>query len=132
LRPTARILRSWVPALIFMGVLFRLSSLPGNEIHLPPFPNSDKVVHFCAYAFLGWLISLRRVLAGTPGTGVDFKAMIVGMLYGISDEFHQSFVPMRDSSVYDWTADALGVTVGVLICARMFRNRLQLNQAARS
>ena len=118
---------SWIPALIFMGVIFCLSSIHGDKIHLPDFSYSDKVAHFFAYAFLGWLISLRQVLRGSARVGfgnaggLDAMGQIVGMLYGASDEFHQMFVPLRDASVYDWNADALGIMAGSWVCRKMFR-----------
>ena len=31
------------------------------------------------------------------------------------DEYHQRFIPGRDSSIWDWTADAVGIVIGTLI-----------------
>ena len=107
-----------------MAVIFRLSSLPGDEIPLPDFRFSDKLVHFAAYAALGLAIaarrSLRKRLAGVPapdpGEGEDAfdrRGVWVGMLYGLSDEVHQLFVPLRLFSLSDFAADALGVAAGI-------------------
>jgi hypothetical protein len=49
---------------VFLGFLFgvwvvtlwMLSSLPGQDIHLPPFPEADKVAHF-GYFFIGGISS---------------------------------------------------------------------------
>ena len=38
-------------------------------------------------------------------------AMIIGTLYGVSDEFHQSFVPGRTASIWDLAADSIGVAI---------------------
>ena len=38
--------------------------------------------------------------------------MALASLYGATDEFHQSFVPGRDSDVLDWVADTLGAALG--------------------
>ena len=116
-----------------MGVIFCLSSIHGDHIHLPAFPYSDKVAHFFAYSFLGWLISLRKVLRGSAGSMPiavgrpgrwDGLGVMVGWLYGASDEFHQRFVPLRDSSIYDWNADALGILFGSWVCRKMFSSTL--------
>jgi hypothetical protein len=117
-----------------MAVLFYTSSLPGNQIHLPPFSYSDKAVHFAAYAVLGALIALRKRLRGNGNAaGSDLAAdtarevrgtrdlrdsrdiagMAVGMLYAVSDEIHQIFVPMRMFDYSDMGADFLGVAAGV-------------------
>ena len=122
---------SWLPALAGMGGLFYASSLPGDRIHLPPFPYSDKAVHAAAYALLGMLISLRgplrRWLApagdGQLARGSDITGLALGILYGVSDEIHQLFVPMRSFDYADMAADALGVALGFWIFRRMARYR---------
>lgn len=121
----SKVILSWFPALFCMGVLFWLSSLPGDQIKLPDFTMSDKVVHFLAYAFLGWLIYLRHMIQNwgvkSKPQFSDFKfqlgrldlwGQLIGIVYGVSDEFHQSFVVLRDCSFLDWTADAFGVAFG--------------------
>lgn len=122
-----------------MAVLFYTSSLPGNRIHLPPFPYSDKAVHFAAYAALGALIALRkRLRAKAAGSGPspdaargwrdwnDLRGMAAGMLYGISDEIHQIFVPMRMYDYSDMAADFLGVAVGVWAFRKLNGRRKRL------
>ena len=40
-------------------------------------------------------------------------ALLIGVLYAASDEYHQSLVPGRDSDVYDWVADSIGLAAGI-------------------
>jgi VanZ family protein len=40
--------------------------------------------------------------------------LIFGTLYGLTDEWHQSFVPERQASARDLAADAVGVAIGSL------------------
>ena len=42
-------------------------------------------------------------------------ATICSLLYGISDEYHQSFVPGREAGVADAIADTIGGFLGVWI-----------------
>ncbi len=49
--------------------------------------------------------------------------LTVTILYGISDEFHQSFVPGRQPSWYDVLADGLGGLLGVLAVALQTQRR---------
>lgn len=44
-------------------------------------------------------------------------SIIIGFLYAISDEIHQSFIPNRSARAIDVFLDTLGVTNGVLIIA---------------
>jgi VanZ family protein len=40
--------------------------------------------------------------------------LVIITLYGASDEWHQSFVPMRSADVRDWITDMFGGTLGAL------------------
>lgn len=107
---------SWLPALLGMAVLFYTSSLPGDEIHLPLFPFSDKAVHFAAYGALGILIAWRKGLRGAPPESrPDWSGIVVGMLYAVGDEIHQLFVPLRMFDFSDMAADFLGVAFGAWV-----------------
>ena len=50
---------------------------------------------------------------------------IIGTLYGLSDELHQSFVPGRDASIEDAAADAFGALLGSLALVLYFARRLR-------
>ena len=114
-RPPARsffqqFLVYWLPVLLYVTVIVALSAQANLK---PPlhFPNSDKLFHLLEYGGLG--ILLARALRGTLRVRMPlFAAMMaigIGSLIGAGDEYFQSFVPGRDSSVYDWMADSLGV-----------------------
>jgi len=80
----------------------RIPSLPGRP--------SDKLLHAAAYAVLSLLV----IAAAAKGrwravTGrVVLASAVACVLYGVSDELHQRFVPGRDASVGDVAADAVG------------------------
>jgi hypothetical protein len=127
-----------------MGLLFYTSSLPGDRVHLPDFYASDKVVHASAYCALGLLISLRKNLrrkfapdleapnppmAPLPAmapAGMDIRGMAAGMLYGVGDEIHQIFVPLRSFDYADMAADALGIAIGCWLYSRWSRRSAPL------
>lgn len=118
-----RFARGWGPAALWAAVLFWQSSRP--SLPSPAIPGLDKVAHFCLYAVLGVLLAR----AGER-TGVGPIALTaIGLLYGLSDEFHQSFVPGRSMEVADWVADALGTIAGILLF-RWHRNRQAIGSAS--
>ena len=41
-----------------------------------------------------------------------FYVFIVGLFYGVTDELHQYFVPQRNASLIDLSADGLGCLIG--------------------
>jgi VanZ family protein len=53
---------------------------------------------------------IARALGG--GRREAVLAVLLGILYGASDEVHQLFVPNRSSDVVDLLADTLGVMAG--------------------
>lgn len=76
---------------------------------MPPFPHFDKIVHLCVYALLGAL--LRRSFASSAPV-YFWVSCILTSLYGITDEFHQSFIPGRNADIWDWLADTIGGMLG--------------------
>ena len=95
-----------------MAVLFAASSLSDTSAVPPAF--SDKILHIGSYAALG--LTVFRAFAGarfdrmTPARAL--AAVLVCILYGISDEFHQSFVPGRTPDARDLVADGVGAALG--------------------
>ena len=116
-----------VPMFIVMGIIFFLSNQPGDSLSLPDFVGADKVAHFCVYATLG--LSILFAHAGETRCGrplsVCFTVLAVVILYGISDEFHQSFIPNRSVSFLDLVADTSGgLFVAVIFYYRTWQKRL--------
>ncbi len=109
-----------VPMAVVMGAIFLLSHQSGDTLHLPMFPGSDKVAHMVAYATLAltvlWFLGKRGL---ERKKAVALLTVCLCLLYGISDEFHQSFIPHRSVSGWDILAD---VTGAVVIAALWFFN----------
>lgn len=113
--PVARQLALWGPVVAYMFLIFFLSGRP--DIQLPG-PGSDKPLHSLGYAGLGALVV--RAAAGGLGRPVSWRqaalAVAVATAYGVSDEWHQSFVPGRMADVLDLQADAIGAVIGTSAC----------------
>ncbi len=79
----------------------------------PGIPFLDKIVHFSVYGLLGTLVV--RVLFDASRRGRSaFVAIALVSLYGVLDEFHQSFTPGRSVEVADWIADTLGTGLAAI------------------
>ena len=98
----------WLPAIVWMTAIFGFSSIPGSD--LPPGRYST-LAHFLTYAILGALLALAFGVGRPRGTAVAL-AVIVAAVYAATDEYHQSFVPLRTPDVADWGVDTLGSFVG--------------------
>ncbi len=95
----------------YAGIIFGASSVPGNS--LPDFHIPDYLLHALEYMALGALIAwcllgAKRLYASR----VLWQATFLGSVYGLTDEFHQHFVPGRVADPRDWVVDTLGVLAG--------------------
>jgi VanZ family protein len=110
-----RSLSLWGPVVAYMAALFFVSSL--STIPGPPEGFTDKHEHFFFYGILAALTV--RALARGRWRGITAAvvvgAVVISSLYGVSDEFHQRFVPGRDYDVFDMLADALGSLVAAVL-----------------
>lgn len=104
--PSAKL--RWIPAVVWMGVIFWLSSRPGSDVPSGIAPYA----HFAAYAVLGAL-----ALAGFAEPRRWLAAAALASAYGITDEFHQAFVPGRTPDPADWALDTAGALVGAVLLA---------------
>ncbi len=90
----------------YCGLIYWFS----GQSHLPVpdvFHMQDKLIHAAAYAVMAllfWQAWHRRM----PKLWLVWMTVLFCSMYGISDEWHQSFVPGRDASVFDWLADTMG------------------------
>lgn len=102
----------WLPVIAYVSTIFVLSSQPG--LHPPvTFQNSDKVMHLLEYGGLGFLLgrALRATMGWPLGATASLVVVGVGMAIGAADEWWQSHVPGRDSTVLDWCADSAGLVL---------------------
>ncbi len=103
----------WLPALVLMGVIFGFSSIPSRE--MPSFGVWDLIVkkggHMLGYA----LLALAFWFALGFKSSRWWLALILAVVYALSDEFHQSFVPGRNASLVDaLLVDGAGAGLGLL------------------
>ena len=99
--------------LTMLGGIFYLSHQPSLKVIPPLFPHQDKVLHAGMYFLLSIsMIANRDLLRGFRPVPVIF---LLGVIYAVSDEIHQSFVPGRDCSAGDLLADIVGLSVGLSV-----------------
>lgn len=98
----------WAPAAAWALAIFILSAQP--RLPQPPAGFTDKHSHAVAYGLLA-LASLHGLVQGQwrrVNARAATLAAVLAVAYGVSDEWHQSFVPGRFSDWADVLADALG------------------------
>lgn len=131
---------SYVVVVLWMGVIFFFSSQPAvdskelstgvTEILISVVeavaPDSDffmenvhhfirKNAHFFIYFILGILVLRALRLSKIQGKKGIVLALAICIVYAISDELHQLFVPGRGAQVKDVFIDSTGALVGIIL-----------------
>ncbi|ABO51521.1 VanZ family protein [Desulforamulus reducens MI-1] len=129
---------SWAAVLLWMALIFNLSSqvaeqsnqlstgikevivktvekvAPKAEFDIDDFNHIlRKNAHFFAYLVLGILVLNALKTCGVTGYPSIALALGICILYAMSDEVHQLFVPGRGGQVKDVIIDSAGASVGV-------------------
>jgi VanZ family protein len=110
-------LARWVPSVIWMGVIYYLSSRTGNELQgMFPFLNSFNFGHLIAYFVLS-LLFYWGLKPFKERSKMDIRFISIGLafLYGLTDEFHQAFVPGRFPDVSDIINDVVGAAAAMVL-----------------
>lgn len=106
-----QIVPRWLPALLMMAIIFWFSSQPSDAFFY--FGRLDVAIKKTGHA-IGYAI-----LAASYWYGLEFRrdrrwiAWMLAVLYAVTDEIHQSFVPGRHPSVWDVV---IYDNLGALIC----------------
>jgi hypothetical protein len=112
----------FIPAAAVMIAIFVLSSRTGNELDnwLPwaqkwlPFLTDFNPMHYVAYFGLALALAFGFGWRSATWQGCLLNIAIC-VVYGITDEWHQSYVPMRSPDVNDLLHDAIGAAVAAVI-----------------
>ena len=109
----------WLPVIVWMVLIFIVSSQP----QLPRYPTGmidlllKKLGHLTGYAVLALLVQ-RALAQGRECSTVPILSCLLSIIYAMSDEYHQLFVPGRNGSLWDVGVDSLGAVIGLALYAR--------------
>ena len=108
-----RLLALWLPVVAYMAAIFYVSSLPN-----PPVPSNVPDVDLHTLAYFGLMLVVVRAVANGSWARVTITALFIAwcitVAYGVSDEWHQTFVPNRHAEFRDVRADAIGALVAAI------------------
>lgn len=117
LRSRAQLAVAWLPAILYMLVIWTVSSLALADVSVARFPFGDKGAHFVEYGVLGLLLAHAafRTWPRHHPLRTAALAVLITLLWGFVDEIHQAFVPGRESEALDLVADGAGATLGAAL-----------------
>lgn len=114
-----KIIKLWLPAVLWAGVIFYFSSIPDLKSGLEFDFFLRKAAHITEYLIFTFL--LYRAFNGSfkinPLRLFMYPA-VLALLYAVSDEIHQYFVVGRNCAVQDVLIDVIGI-IGFCIFIRI-------------
>ncbi|RLB83262.1 MAG: hypothetical protein DRH15_05605 [Deltaproteobacteria bacterium] len=110
----------WFPVIIYCLVIFIQSSYPVPK-ETPDWPFKDKVLHLAGYSVLGvlFLRGFRNSRLKNRHKLIIVISILFTGIYGLTDEWHQYYVPLRSAEALDLLADFLGGMFGVYFYHRI-------------
>jgi VanZ family protein len=111
------LIKFWLPPIVWAFLIFLYSSksVPvTTQVFWQDF-TLKKTAHLIEYAILTILIFRGLTNSGVGRKKAAVISILISCVYGASDEFHQSFVPGRQSRVRDVVFDTIGASLGILI-----------------
>jgi VanZ family protein len=97
-------------------LIFVLSSQPGLAVSDDPAVDQPTrhAAHVLVYAVLTLLLAWAATGRRVPSVRLSVGAGAIAVLYGLTDEIHQTFVPTRHGRPEDLIWDSLGAIIAVL------------------
>ena len=105
----------WTPVAAYAALIFYLSSLSQPDVYVPSvlLPFGDKTLHSLEYGLLGILTFRAFRFAGGHWSASHalLLAIAASTAYGLTDEIHQAFVPLREADAWDLLTDAVAASI---------------------
>jgi VanZ family protein len=105
----------WLPVLAYGGFIFFLSSQSLTQKTISSIFEivGDKGLHMVEYGVLGILCyrGFRYASSSWSAHYAVYLAIAAATFYGATDEFHQSFIPLREADHWDLVADCIGAAI---------------------
>lgn len=111
----------FLPALLIMLAIFLFSARPGDILPMRLWKQAlYKVGHVVGYAMLA--ISYWRAFGFNPKK--RWIAWLLAVVYAVTDEYHQSFVPFRHSTAFDVLVyDNLGALTSLWLAGMLAKQK---------
>lgn len=115
-----RTIRYYLPAVVWIGLILFLCTLPGNDIpqvSLLDQLHVDKIVHFVLFGgIVLWISYGYYRQKGSISNTTLFLIALVASGYGLAIEYIQKYLVVnRSFDMWDVAADAAGALAGIFV-----------------
>lgn len=100
-----------------------LSTVAGHPVDVSP------IGHFAEYLLFGAVLA-NALRLHVPPRRAGVLASVAASLYGVTDEIHQIFVPLRSCDPADWTVDTAAACLGAIAVCALLARRAARTRAA--
>ncbi|OGC46431.1 hypothetical protein A2V49_02765 [candidate division WWE3 bacterium RBG_19FT_COMBO_34_6] len=100
----------WVPAVVVMIFIYLVSGTSGSTIQSAGLGN--EALHIIGHFFIFVTLYISYYFA----TKKLFLSLILAVLYGLFDEYHQKFIYLRSPSLFDIKINTFGAVSGLILC----------------
>lgn len=119
-----RIVYYWLPVFLWAFMIFGFSANPTgsvSEVHWQDFV-VKKLAHVFVYGVLSTLLYRALKKSGVPKKKAITYSIYASIIYGITDEYHQSFTPGREPRARDIIFDTIGAVLSMSVVYYYFPN----------
>jgi len=100
----------WLPPMLWAALIFTFSAMAvskSSEIYWQDFV-VKKTAHFIEYAVLSFWLYRALLAEGVGKVRSGVYAVVLSIIFAISDEVHQSYTPGREPRIRDVVIDTIG------------------------
>jgi len=124
---------SWIITILIVIFIFYMSSLSFESRVLElKFLFKSILYHFLIFTALTGFLLISRIKGDKKRIDLIFSVVSLAILYAISDEFHQLFVPGRFFTIADILTDSAGVLFAALFYSifsfKSEKNKKEINK----
>ena len=115
MRLMKKLLSFWFPPIFWALAIFLFSAFPTapvSQVYWREFV-IKKSAHIVEYGFLTVLLYRAFRGYGVGSKNAAIYSIFISLLYGVTDEFHQSFTPGREPRVRDVVFDTIGALLAI-------------------
>lgn len=122
----------WLPSLCWMAIIFYLSGRTGSQLSsIFPFLSDFNWGHFLAFFILS-VLYYYALAKTTSLRSIPFWTVFLCLLYGLTDEYHQSFVPSRTPELSDIANDIIGAALGAAVIHLYMKKHRRVKKAGKN
>lgn len=115
-----KLLKLWLPVIVWMGLIFFLSHQPNLKSGLEDWLDFilRKIAHITEYGILTFLLIRALNQHNLTIKKTLLISVFLAVFYAISDEYHQTFIFGRHGTIRDVGIDTIGILIATWLSQR--------------